>query len=103
MDHFKKLIVWGMLATFPAAVYSLQEWRKEKKEPLSDQLSLKTAETKELEEVIEARLKKLAEIDIKILSAQGEILKYQEQKKELIRDLKKLEERIKPHLNQARR
>lgn len=103
-QHYKKLIIWGMLASFPAAVYSLQDWQKTDKAPaIATADALPEVDTKELERAVDVRLKRIAEIDVKILSAKGEVLKFQEQKHSLIRELEKIQERIKPHLRQARR
>lgn len=102
-QHYKKVVIWGMLASFPAAVYSLQGWQKNESTSVASAETGAPTDAKDLERAVDIRLKKIADIDVKILSAKGEVLKLEEQKTGLVRELEKIQERIKPHLRQARR
>lgn len=105
MDHYKKLLVWGMLAMFPAAVYALQQWDQDGSAtaiPATVEPAAGVA-ARDLSQAVDLQIQKISEIDVKILSAKGEILQYEEERRKLIKELEKIQERIKPHLKQARR
>lgn len=104
MENVKGFFILILLATFPVAVYSLQSWKSLDIEMPEWTTAKKVeAERVDLIKVVDTKLKDIADVDVKILSAQGELLQYQDQRQSLIKELEKLQERIKPYVRQAKK
>lgn len=100
MQNGRNLIGIALLLTFPVAVYTFQNW--DRKEVPENNLSAATI-VPELNEAVEAKIKEVADVEVKILQAQGEVLKHKEQRTALIKDLEHLQAKIKPIIEQARK
>ncbi len=101
MNNFQRILVVAMLGSFPAAAYLLGTSPKGKemvfprlanarltaKEPADVAL-------KDLNHVIEAKAREIQGLDVKILENQGNILRLDEEKKTVLRDLEAFQNRL---------
>jgi hypothetical protein len=106
MLSIQKVVMIILLSTFPAAVFFFYTWQKtDDLKPAPKEIASKVSDEtryEQLQEGVDSKVQQITEIDVKILEAQGEVMKYKEQKNVVIEDLEKLMKVIKPIVDGAR-
>lgn len=84
---FVKILVGGLLFSFPAALYYFYTTELSRMQTVSPSLA-------EVSKAVEQKEKEIEVLDGRILQARGEVLKFEEMKYNLVGDLVQLKDRI---------
>ena len=108
MNSLQRIIMVTTLGAFPLAVYLMSKAEPQKIAELargalkSDSGGQPQMALADLHRGIETRAREIQEIDVKILENRGKILRLEEDKKSVIKDLEDLEKRLTTTLHDAR-
>jgi hypothetical protein len=101
MNNFQRILVIALLGSFPVAAYLLGTSPKGKDLVIAQSVKARftdvgtsDASLKELNHVIDSKAREIQGLEVKILENQGNILRLEEEKKTVLKDLEAFQGRL---------
>lgn len=108
MKNFHKFLLVSLVALFPLAVFAYSHlnlkglFLKAISIETLNVASKESSTTEILEKAVDTKLLEISDLDVKVFVAQGEILKFKDQRNLILKDLENLQQKIEPLIKQAR-
>ena len=101
MKWVQRIVFGVLIGSFPIAMY-LFATNRNKVAKVEVATQIEKSDGKLIEHAVNGKIREIADIDVKVLETEAELIRFKELKQSVIKDLEQLRDRITPIIEQSK-